>query len=112
MKPATAGIITAICLIAGLGSARAEYRCDPPNSRIDRRACEAAAESPQALNQYVQRMRWMHNLYFYDYVNRATIAAWDAKEGGARSGHSVATTLKPGQETAPSAAAPELARPR
>ncbi len=63
---------------AGMGSAKAEYRCDPPPTRIDRNACQAATDGPRALRQYVQRMRWLTTIQFSDYVNQRTIDAWEA----------------------------------
>lgn len=60
--------------------ARAEFKCDAPSTRIDRVACEKAAESPQALSQYIQRMRAIENLYFPDYVNEARALAWAQNE--------------------------------
>jgi len=58
--------------------AHAEYRCDPPPTSIDRRACEAAAESPAALRQYIQRVQGIRNLQFDDYVNKESVLAWEA----------------------------------
>jgi len=58
--------------------AHAEYRCDPPPTHFDRGACQAAAESPAALRRYIQRVQPMRNLRFDDYVNDATIVAWEA----------------------------------
>jgi hypothetical protein len=77
------GIVTRIssAVILSLGcaaSAYAEYRCDTPPTWIDQRACQAAEESPQALRQFVQRMRWITNLQFSDYVNEDTALAWES----------------------------------
>src|SRR5512147_2925232 len=76
----TASRVTAVVLLtaAGSGSSQAEYRCDPPPTRIDRNACQAAAEGPRALRQYVQPMRWLTTIQFSDYVNERTIDAWEA----------------------------------
>lgn len=71
---------TVVLGIAFAATAHAEYRCDPAPTWIDRRACEAAEESPQALRQYVQRMRWFTNLQFSDYVNENTAQGWEAKK--------------------------------
>jgi len=68
-------------LILGLAftaSAHAEYRCDPPPTWIDQRACKAADESPQALRRFVQRMQWITNVRFEDYVNHNTALAWES----------------------------------
>lgn len=66
--------------IAFAATAHAEYRCDPAPTWIDQRACTAAEESPQALRQFVQRMRWFTNLQFSDYVNEDTAQGWEAKK--------------------------------
>jgi hypothetical protein len=58
--------------------ARAEFKCDAPPSRIDRVACEHAAQSPDALRQYIERMRGIESLYFFDYVNEARAREWAA----------------------------------
>ena len=55
--------------------ARAEFKCDAP-SGFDRVACEKAKESPQALRQYIQRIRVIESLYFPDYVSEAQARAW------------------------------------
>ena len=47
-----------------------------PETPFDRAACEKAAEGPDALRQYVQRMQGITNLYFFDYVNEAQAVAW------------------------------------
>jgi len=56
--------------------ARAEFKCATPETPFDRTACEKAAEGPDALRQYVQRMQPIANLYFFDYVNEAQAVAW------------------------------------
>jgi hypothetical protein len=78
---------TSICHIALLaaasfvaGSADAEYRCTSAALPADKGACRAAEQGPRALGQYVQRMRSLRELYFYDYVNNDTLRAWDVKE--------------------------------
>ena len=71
-------VVSAILLAAA--SAHAQYRCDTPATSVDRRACEAAKESPQALRQFIQRMQPVQSLQFSDYVNEATLSAWEARE--------------------------------
>ena len=56
--------------------ARAEYKCNEPQVTFDRAACEKAKESPDALRQYIQRIRGIHSLQFSDYVNKAQEQAW------------------------------------
>jgi hypothetical protein len=56
--------------------ARAEFKCDTPQPRIDRVACEKAAEGPASLRRYVERMRVIDTLYFPDYVNEARAREW------------------------------------
>lgn len=63
--------------------ARAEFKCGTPQTPFDRTACEKAAEGPDALRQYVQRMQVITNLYFFDYVNEAQAVAW-AQNGASR----------------------------
>jgi hypothetical protein len=47
---------------------------------MDKRACEAAEKSPDALRRYVQSMdRIRVNLEFSDYVNAATAKAWEER---------------------------------
>jgi len=61
-------------------SAHAEYRCNPPPSSIDRRACEAAEQGPDTLRRFVWRMNWLRaNILFWDYVDAKTAQNWDAK---------------------------------
>lgn len=64
--------------------ARAEFKCDTPQSRIDRVACEKAVEGPIELRQYIARMRGIHSMHFPDYVNEAQALAW-AQSGASRS---------------------------
>jgi hypothetical protein len=81
MKSNLTRICSAVVMgIAFAATAHAEYRCDPAPTWIDQRACEAAEDSPQALRQYVQRMRWFTNLQFSDYVNENTAQGWEAKK--------------------------------
>lgn len=67
-------LVPAMALVST--QARAEFKCATPETPFDRAACEKAAESPDALRQYVQRMQGITNLYFYDYVNEAQAVAW------------------------------------
>jgi hypothetical protein len=70
-------------LIAGVaiaGSAHARYLCNEPPSRIDQRACEAAEEGPAVLRRFIDRMRPIQQLYFYDYVDQARLVAWDERD--------------------------------
>jgi len=71
-------LVPALALVST--QARAEFKCDSPASRIHRVACEKAAESPQALAQYIQRIRVIESLYFPDYVNEAQALAWAQNE--------------------------------
>jgi hypothetical protein len=56
--------------------ARAEYRCAPPPTHIDRMACDIAREGPDALRHFIQRMRVIESLYFFDYVNEEVLLVW------------------------------------
>lgn len=61
-------------------SAQAEYRCDQAPSFVDQRACEAADKGPDALRRYVESMASIRvNLNINDYVNAATVKAWDER---------------------------------
>jgi len=95
---ATITRFTFVLLSAGAfaAGAHAEYRCDPPPTPLDQRACDAAKQGPDALRRFVER--WtskMSNLYFADYVDAKTERAWDAKQAQAASkGLSVASNEK------------------
>ena len=85
-------------LLLAAGAAQAGTLCKKPPTRVDRQACEAAQQGPQALRQYVQRMNWMkHNLNHEDYVDEQTQARWDrAGLAGEQSvaGASAASTVR------------------
>ena len=74
---------TAVCCsillfgtVACASAAHAEYRCESPQSHFDRIACEKAKQSPTALRQFIQRIRSIESLHYYDYVGpRGTTAA-------------------------------------
>ena len=71
-------LVPALALLST--QARAEFKCDAPSTHIDRAACEKAKESPQALRQYIQRIRVIESLQFSDYVNEAQARAWAQNE--------------------------------
>ena len=71
-------VLAAALVVANV--ARAEYVCDHPPRDIDYAACKKAAEGPEALRQFIQRMRSVETLYFYDYVNEARLEEWREKE--------------------------------
>ena len=71
-------LVPALALVST--QARAEFKCDSPQVRLDRVACEKAKESPSALRHYIQRIRMIDSLYFPDYVNEAQAAAWAQNE--------------------------------
>ena len=52
-----------------------------PANGVRSHACEKAAEGPEALSQYIQRMQIITNLYFFDYVNEAQAVAWAENDG-------------------------------
>ena len=70
----------ALSTLLATAAAQAAYVCDAPPSRIDRRACDAAKESPEALRSFIFRMKFQHALNFYDYVDDARQLAWDERE--------------------------------
>ena len=78
---ATTTRISAVLVLAAAftASANAEYRCAAASSGLDKRACDAAEQGPDALRRFVYR--WDHqmsNLMFSDYVDAKTARAWEA----------------------------------
>lgn len=65
------------------GAARTEYRCAKPQFPADLRACELARTGPDQLRRFVDLTRAIYRLNFYDYVNEADLARWDAERGAA-----------------------------
>jgi len=62
--------------------AHAEYRCKAPPTPEDKRACELAnLARPDELRMFIQRTSSIYGLYFYDYVNEATVDRWYAAGG-------------------------------
>jgi hypothetical protein len=92
MKANAARALSALVLACAAAGASAEYRCSPPPTMFDQRACEAAKQGPAALRRFIQRMQPIVHLYFYDYVDRATLLAWEASEARERA---TAQTDKP-----------------
>ena len=62
-------VITSVLTAAALIplTALAEYKCANPQQRIDQRACEKAAEGPNALRKFVERTRMIWQLDIWDY---------------------------------------------
>lgn len=77
-------ITAALSVTLLAAAAQAEYRCNPAPSPVDARACEAAQQGPEALRRFIQRMQPIINLSFHDYVNEATLVAWEANEARER----------------------------
>lgn len=70
-------LLAAAAFTAG---AHAEYRCDPAPTWVDRAACKAAEEGPDALRRFVQGMGWIRiNIEFADYVDQRTAQNWETK---------------------------------
>ncbi len=61
-------------------AAHAEYKCNSPQHGFDRVACEKAAEGPDALRRYIERMRSIQSLQFSDYVSEAQARQWAEAE--------------------------------
>lgn len=59
--------------------ARAAYRCDAPQTSFDQHACAAAKQGPQELRRYIQRMRALEPMYFFDYANERDFQRWSAE---------------------------------
>lgn len=69
---ATRTAIFGICLgiSTSLMAQQAEGRtkCAVPQGPVDRKACAAAADGPDALRRFVDRTKAVYGLYFWDYV--------------------------------------------
>ena len=78
------------------GSADVEYRCNSQAMPADRGACAAAQQGPDALRQYVQRMRAVQQLDFFEYVNKETLIAWEEKERRDRVAEKAEQVPRPG----------------
>jgi hypothetical protein len=59
--------------------ARAGYRCDAPQTLFDQSACAAAKQGPTELRRYIQRMRALEPMYFFDYANERDFERWAAE---------------------------------
>ena len=90
MNAKTLRLSVSFLSLLAASSVYAEYRCNPAPTAIDRRACEAAKQGPDALRQYVQRVRPIQSLDMNDYVNEATLLAWEQRDQAAK----VATTQR------------------
>jgi hypothetical protein len=60
-------VVACVTLLVAV-AAHAQYRCDAPATSVDRRACVAAKQSPQALRHFIQRMQALESLQFSDYL--------------------------------------------
>lgn len=49
-------------------SSFAATRCDSPSGFVDREACAAAAQGPDALRRFIARTSGMWNLWYFDYA--------------------------------------------
>lgn len=87
-------LLAATSVVAG--SVNAEYRCNSAARLADKGACAAAKKGPDALRQYVQRMRDIQQLYFPDYVNKETLIAWEEKERRDRLAEEADKVARPG----------------
>jgi len=81
MTATTTRIASALVLAAAFtASAHAEYRCVSAPSWVDRSACQAADQGPDALRRFVQNMNSIRiNIQFADYVNEQRADSWDAQ---------------------------------
>jgi len=63
--------IVTVLLVALVATATAPVsaaaRCDAPRALVDRKACEAAAQGPQALRRFIARAGAMWNIWYFDY---------------------------------------------
>jgi len=88
-----------IISVAFVGTSHAAYLCDDPPSPVDKRACEAAEQGPDVLRRFIERIKPVHNLYFFDYVNEARLVAWDASDARARAQKDAAKTANAATST-------------
>jgi hypothetical protein len=81
MTATTIRISAALVFAAAFtASANAEYRCATASIGLDKRACAAAEQGPDALRRFVYRWdRQMAGLQFSDYVDANTEKAWETK---------------------------------
>ena len=76
---ATGSILAFTVAMAASVSAHAEYRCSPPSTPEDRRACELAKQDASGeLRHFIQRTSSIYGLYFYDYVRASDLDRWEA----------------------------------
>ena len=96
LKTLTTAFLLVPALALSATQARAEFKCSEPQTALDRGACEKAAEGPVALRQYIQRIRVIDSLYFFDYVNEAQAVAWasDASRAPGKSPVQTATAVE------------------
>ena len=80
-------LLTALLLTAApafVVPASAQSRCDAPRNHVDRRACEAARESPDALRRFIWRTQGIYRLYFFDYMTADDIVRYYARQDALR----------------------------
>lgn len=68
MRQALLGISVGISASLMAVTAEGRTKCDVPQSQVDRKACVAAAEGPDALRRFVDRTKAIYGLYFWDYL--------------------------------------------
>jgi hypothetical protein len=70
-------ITSSLVALAAVASspAFAGSRCAAPSGFIDREACAAAAQGPDALRRFVARTRAMWSLWYFDYAAEDTRVA-------------------------------------
>lgn len=56
--------------------ANPDYKCNEPRTGIDQRACDAAAQGPDELRRFIQRVQSIASLSFSDYMTDAQVFAW------------------------------------
>lgn len=81
-RAASTRVVLGLLLVAATAHAapvRAEYKCGAPPGPLDRRACSAAQQGPEALRRFIQRVRPLEALYFFDYMSEPELLAWRAR---------------------------------
>jgi hypothetical protein len=61
--------VSSLCLLLFVAPAQAEYKCDKQFlSRVDAKACAAAAEGADSLRRFVSRTQAIYHLQVADYA--------------------------------------------
>ena len=90
MVPNSLKLIARAGVLAGLSTllisvpARAEYKCGDPARAMDQRACQHAEKGAAELRRFIDKLRPIESLHFYDYVDEARAREWQRAENERR----------------------------